>query len=811
MKSLRLLLVMLLGFSASIVNAQTGECSGTWTDAAEGTFDLGFDYTIVTNGEDVTVSVELLDIKDGLVAYAQTYNPDFAEVPMDNTGGQAFSKTFPGQVDGNSFNVAIKFAFAGGLATSTIIEYTVGVGCVVVNTTECSGTWTDAAEGTFDLGFDYSIITEGEDVTVSVELLDIKDGLVAFAQTYTPDFAEVPMDNTGGQAFSKTFPGQVDGNSFNVAIKFAFAGGLTTSTIIEYTVGEGCTGGNTSDISLPVTFEDEAIDYELNDFEGTTSQIIIDPTDADNMVVETVKSETAAFFAGTTVADVLGFSEPIPFEAGATSMSVRVWSPTADTPVRLKVEQVGVPTVSVETEAMTTVSEQWETLTFNFTNQVDGTAAINLASIYNKATIFFNFGTTGADAGAQTYYWDDVAFVAPDPNIIELPVTFEDSEANYELNDFEGTTSQIITDPTDGGNMVVETVKSETAAFFAGTTVADLSGFSEPIPFMAGSTSMTVRVWSPTADTPVRLKVEQVGVPTVSVETEAMTTVAEEWETLTFDFSNQVDGTAAINLASIYNKATIFFNFGTTGADAGAQTYYWDDVAFGSAPEPFTVVDVIVNSDDHNTLEAALIAAELIDALNGDGPFTVFAPTDEAFANLPAGILDALLSDPTGDLQEVLLYHVLGMEVLAADITAGDVTTLQGEDVSISIVGEDVFVNDALVTITDLVADNGVVHVIDAVLVPASIVIIGLDEISSNENIKVWPNPAVDNLNISFLDGNIAGTTLRIFDVAGRLIESVNVQSSMVNVQTSSFQAGNYIMRIDTPEGGFYHKFMVTK
>ena len=92
---------------------------------------------------------------------------------------------------------------------------------------------------------------------------------------------------------------------------------------------------------------------------------------------------------------------------------------------------------------------------------------------------------------------------------------------------------------------------------------------------------MSVRVWSPTAGTPIRLKVEQANDPTKSVETEANTTMASTWEILVFDFSNQAPGTAALNLTYTYNKASIFFNFGTTGAQAGEQTYYWDDMYFG--------------------------------------------------------------------------------------------------------------------------------------------------------------------------------------------------------------------------------------
>ena len=91
---------------------------------------------------------------------------------------------------------------------------------------------------------------------------------------------------------------------------------------------------------------------------------------------------------------------------------------------------------------------------------------------------------------------------------------------------------------------------------------------------------MSVSIYSPTVGTPIRLKVEDSGDPTISVETEAVTTVANEWETLVFDFSNEATGTAALNLGYSYNKASIFFNFGTTGAQAGEQTYLWDNLYF---------------------------------------------------------------------------------------------------------------------------------------------------------------------------------------------------------------------------------------
>jgi len=133
-----------------------------------------------------------------------------------------------------------------------------------------------------------------------------------------------------------------------------------------------------------------------------------------------------------------------------------------------------------------------------------------------------------------------------------------------------------------------------------------------------------------------------------------------------------------------------------------------------------TVVDVVVNSEDHTLLEAAVIAAELADDLSGDGPFTVFAPTDAAVTALVTelGITaeDLLALD---GLADILLYHVVGASALSTDLMDGDMfTTLLGEDITISIMDGTVMVNNATVTVADITADNGVVHVIDAVLLP---------------------------------------------------------------------------------------------
>ena len=131
-----------------------------------------------------------------------------------------------------------------------------------------------------------------------------------------------------------------------------------------------------------------------------------------------------------------------------------------------------------------------------------------------------------------------------------------------------------------------------------------------------------------------------------------------------------------------------------------------------------TVVDVALSTGVHGTLVAAVIAAELLPALtNPFADFTVFAPTDDAFAEIPTSVLDALLEDPTGDLKQILLYHVVGAVAMSTDLSDGDVfQTLQGDDVTVNIDNSVVMINESTVTAADNEADNGVVHVIDLVL-----------------------------------------------------------------------------------------------
>lgn len=146
-----------------------------------------------------------------------------------------------------------------------------------------------------------------------------------------------------------------------------------------------------------------------------------------------------------------------------------------------------------------------------------------------------------------------------------------------------------------------------------------------------------------------------------------------------------------------------------------------------AAPEG-NIVDTAVAAGQFTTLTSALESAGLVETLQGEGPFTVFAPTDDAFAALPDGTVDELMADPTGDLAEILQYHVIADEVWAADVMEMDgqmVETVQGTELTVEVDGENVSLVDAAgnsvnVTDTDIESTNGVIHVIDGVLMPTT-------------------------------------------------------------------------------------------
>jgi beta-glucanase (GH16 family) len=182
---------------------------------------------------------------------------------------------------------------------------------------------------------------------------------------------------------------------------------------------------------------------------------------------------------------------------------------------------------------------------------------------------------------ALTFQVDNIRWVGEvefERDQIDLPVTFDDPVVDYTLTDFGGAQSVLEDDPSGAGNTVAATTKTEGSEVWAGTTIGTPAGFANPIPF-GTETRMSVSVYSPKAGIPVLLKVENVDNGDLSAEVSVATTVADEWETLVFDFATPNAGALDPNVE--YGKASIFFDFDTAG---DGSVYYWDDVESGAPP-----------------------------------------------------------------------------------------------------------------------------------------------------------------------------------------------------------------------------------
>lgn len=170
----------------------------------------------------------------------------------------------------------------------------------------------------------------------------------------------------------------------------------------------------------------------------------------------------------------------------------------------------------------------------------------------------------------------------------------------------------------------------------------------------------------------------------------------------------------------VITAAVSVFALAACGGDEEPATDRMDQAA------PETITQIVQGNEEFSTLLQAVGSAGLAETLSGDGPFTVFAPTDDAFAALPEGTLQSLLEpDQQDQLAGILTYHVVPAEVPASEVTSGDVETVNGANLTVSVEDgtvtlEDGQGNEALVTQTDIEASNGVIHVIDAVLLPPS-------------------------------------------------------------------------------------------
>jgi uncharacterized surface protein with fasciclin (FAS1) repeats len=286
--------------------------------------------------------------------------------------------------------------------------------------------------------------------------------------------------------------------------------------------------------------------------------------------------------------------------------------------------------------------------------------------------------------------------------------------------------------------------------------------------------------------------------------TDALLYHVAEGRTFSSDLSDQLEITTA-------QGETAIITLNTEGAFINDAQIILTDFFTGNGiihvidavllPAPTTVMDVVIRSEDHTVLQIALDTANLSSTLQADGTYTLFAPTDAAFAELPTETLNALLSEPEGQLTDILLYHVLDSEVLSTDLSDGlTATTLNGTDITVTIDDDNVFINNAQVIAADIVTENGIVHVIDVVLLPP----VGTEELLASKA-NVYPSPAHTMMTVDFENDQFDNPTIYIIDNNGRAIRNIrNTQSGQV-IDISDMQNGIYTVVISDAQ------FSITK
>ena len=301
---------------------------------------------------------------------------------------------------------------------------------------------------------------------------------------------------------------------------------------------------------MPLNFENPTLNYAFGDFGGSATTVVNNP-DASGINTSTRVGKhlknPGEVWAGTSIL----FDEKFDF-SNKNSFRMKVWSPAANVPVTLKIENGGNADINHEKQQFTTVANGWEYLTFNFSD-------VDQAQEYSRLVLFFNLGTSGT---GETYYFDDVELIN---TVNPLPVTFE--EEGLVLTGFGNADGSIIDNPDATGintSPKVGKMLKNPGETWAGVSVPLIA----PVDFSVQK-KLKIKVWSPAAGIPVLLKVEKHNDNSIAMEKTVNTTVANGWEELTYDYTD------AINSTIDYQLISVFFNFGTAGT---GESYYFDDI-----------------------------------------------------------------------------------------------------------------------------------------------------------------------------------------------------------------------------------------
>lgn len=631
------------------------------------------------------------------------------------------------------------------------------------------------------------------------------------ATGYSAD-VNVSVPLVSGQAFTVTTTTAIPAG---LIVQYGFTiKGLNGNPANEVALGNVVVGPSTSgstpltQMSLPVTFDDDTVEYGLIGFGGAeASSVVVDPTLSSNKVVKVIKSATAELWAGTTVtaAAELGFLTKIPFTVTDTKMNVRVWSPNAGIQVRLKVEDHANNGITCESEATVTTASGWQTLEFNFANQVAGSAALDVTKNYDKASIFFNFGVTGATAGEKTYYFDDVKFgAAPVETVgLALPIDFESSTITYAFTDFDGGAATKIVNPQSSGintsATVAQMVKGAGAAW-AGSYITMPSAID-----FSTKKIFKVKVWSPVAGKKLLLKFEGAGAAFEKLS--SAITAANTWEELTFDFTG-------LSVNNLNNKIVLIFDLGTVGDGSANSTYLIDDItqsaASGPVSDPITLpltfesstvnysfidfdggaVTKIANPQSSGANTSATVAQMVKGAGAGwAGSKIIMASPIDFSVNK---IFKVKVWSPVAGKKLLLKFEGAGAPFELESAPIATANTWQELTFDYTSVGGVNNLNNQIVFIFDLgTAGDGSAnstYLFDDVIQTNTLSVAKFETAS----VKMYPNPVKSTLTI---DANSTIEKVAVYNLLGQEVLVRNPKSNSTTLQTGGLQKGVYIVR----------------
>lgn len=546
-----------------------------------------------------------------------------------------------------------------------------------------------------------------------------------------------------------------------------------------YSMGDGIVRPN-----LPIDFESDEIEYIWGDFGGGVATVIDNP-DASGINTSAKVSEMVKFegevFGGSTLAigGVLDFGDN-------TAISMKVWANRIGAPVLFKLEG---PT-PVEVEVPTTVANEWEELTFDFTGLTGG--------VYTGITIIYDLGTAGDGSADFTLYFDDMQYSTGDGVVRPmLPIDFESDEIEYVWSDFGGGVGSVIDNPDASGintSAKVGQMVKLAGEVFGGSTLA-LGGALD----FGDNTAISMKVWANRVGGPVLLKLEG----PVPVEIAVPTTVANEWEELVFDFTGLTGGT--------YTGITLIYDLGVAGDGSADFTFYFDDIQYGMGEgieRPTLPLGFESDEIEYVWADFAGGVATIIDNPDASG-INVSAKVGqmikfagETFGGSTIALGEAIDFGVNNSIAMKVWANRVGAPVLLklegpvpVEVSMPTTVANQWEELVFDFTG----LTDGTYTGVTIIYDLGVVGdggadftlYFDDVEVVDPLSIRNFAELE----IEMYPNPVANILNLeakSPIDQAI------VYDLLGRRVLDFHSQQAITTLDVTNLAPGTYVLRVRT-------------